>query len=176
MDNNNINFVQDNQETLPQFNTYTQSESNGDINFIPESPVFVEEHVAKKDKRHPEVDKLVDDAFTKGIIATVLIFFPICSIIAIFIGKKSYDTLNKAQKLSEEYDVGLGGKATAAKILCRVGLYGGIVTSVSYIFEIIAAIISFFGFLFFNLIPSFFNFFSDLRDIFDILFQFSEVY
>ena len=73
------------------------------------------------------VQELVDSAFAKGLAATILVWFPITSIIAIFLAAASKRASKEAVRLATALGIEVGGKNIAAKVLNTVGLISGII-------------------------------------------------
>lgn len=91
------------------------------------------------------IQDLVDSAFNKGLVSSILAWFPVTSIIAIFLAAASKNASSEAVELGNVSGNEVGGKNIAAKILNTVGLVSGIVMSVIwgiYFLIIIAAILA----------------------------------
>lgn len=80
--------------------------------------------------RNPQIDSYVDSAFSKGLAATIMAWFPITSIIAIIMGGKALTAEQTAQTLAASSGTSAGGKCVAAKILGKIGKIGGIAMTV----------------------------------------------
>ncbi len=74
-----------------------------------------------------KIEDLVDGAFGKGLAATIMAWFPIASIVAIGLAAASKSALSEAKELGRNFNIELGGKSIAAKVLNTVGLVSGIV-------------------------------------------------
>ena len=93
--------------------------------------------------RDPRIDTYADSAFSKGLAATIMAWFPVTSIIAIIMGSQSLSAVGIAQSLAASCGTSAGGKCVAGKILGKIGKIGGIVMTAFWGFYIllIAAII-----------------------------------
>ena len=92
-----------------------------------------------------KVQELVDSAFGKGLASTIMAWFPIASIIAIFIAAASKRASKEAVRLATALGIEVGGKNIAAKILNTIGLISGIVMTCFwglYFFIFLIAIMS----------------------------------
>ncbi len=69
-----------------------------------------------------KVQELVDSAFGKGLASTIMAWFPVTSIIAIFIAAASKRASKEAVRLATALGIEVGGKNIAAKVLNTVGL------------------------------------------------------
>ena len=69
-----------------------------------------------------KVQELVDSAFNKGLAATIMAWFPVTSIIAIFLAAASKRASKEAVRLATALGIEVGGKNIAAKVLNTVGL------------------------------------------------------
>ena len=120
-------------EPLPQFDGQMQA------------PAF--EQASAGNGTHPEVEACVNAAFGKSLAATIMAFFPICSIIAIVFGCKGLRLVNEAIEKANRLGVQPSGKNVAAKVLGMIGKIAGIVYTVLYgieflyIFVLIAALL-----------------------------------
>lgn len=74
----------------------------------------------------PEVQQLAEQAFKKGLTATILSQFPVASIIAIFMGSKGCKLVAETRELANARGVKGGGKYIAANVLSKVGKFAGI--------------------------------------------------
>ena len=161
------------QDPIPSFS------SNAEISFAPqEKDLFFEEPVEEvkiEDKRHPEVDEKVDSAFFKALASTILAFFPITSVVAIFLGLSVSKKLKEANELAENYGVGLGGKAKAAKILSIIGSIAGGVFTVYYAFYAFIILISIFFYII-NILNGLFTAINTLSKYADVFDRFLDVY
>jgi hypothetical protein len=84
-----------------------------------------------------EVKKLADSAFGKCLAAVILAWWPICSVIAIILGGIGLKAAKQATELAEANKIQAGGKNIAAKITGKIGLIGGIIMTVFWLFYII---------------------------------------
>lgn len=80
-----------------------------------------------------KLQELVNSAFTKGLVAAILMEVPFASIVSIFLGIAAGKTVKKADELASRLGTKAGGKRLAAKILSKVGLFGGIAMSVFWV-------------------------------------------
>ena len=106
-----------------------------------QQPVY-QQPVAPAPTSAPAAQAYADEAFGKGLAATIMAWFPITSIIAIAMGGKGLGLLEQAEAIAAQYGVSAGGKAIAAKILSKIGKIGGIAMTIFwgfYIFIIIVA-------------------------------------
>ena len=90
-----------------------------------------------------EVNSLTESAFGKGLAATIMCWFPIASIIAIFFGSTALNLAARARGLATQYGINVGGKNTAANVLGKIGKIAGIIMTVFwglYIFFIAAIV------------------------------------
>ena len=99
-----------------------------------------EEVFATVNPTKTELDAMVDEAFGKGLAATICAWFPVASIVAIAQGSKGLKKLAEAKNLAQQYGTSLSGKNIAARILGMVGKIGGIVMTVFYPLYIIILI------------------------------------
>ena len=92
---------------------------------------------------HPAITECADSAFGKGLAATIMAWFPIVSIVAIAMGSSGLNLVEQAQVIAAQYGAEAGGKATAAKILSKIGKIAGIVMTIfwAFYFFLIFAII-----------------------------------
>lgn len=93
----------------------------------------------------PQVDSCVENAFGKGLAATIMAWFPIASIIAIIFGNKAQEMVESAKIMAAQRGVNISGKNIAAKVLGTIGKIGGIVMTVFwgiYLFIIFAVIMA----------------------------------
>lgn len=95
-----------------------------------------------------ENNAMVNSAFGKGLAATILAWFPITSIIAIFLGSASTKLVAKLRDHATANGIKPSGKNIAAKILGMVGKIGGIAMTVFWV--IYFAIMAFAMFIFIN--------------------------
>lgn len=96
-----------------------------------QQPVY-QQPVAPAPTSVPAAEACADEAFGKGLAATIMAWFPITSIIAIAMGGKGLGLLDQAEAIAAQYGVRVGGKAIAAKILSKIGKIGGIVMTIVY--------------------------------------------
>lgn len=94
-----------------------------------------------KNTLHPEVEKTVEEAFHKGIAATVMSQFPVVSIFAIFTGMKASGLVKQAEELAQTHNCALPGKNRIAKILGMVGTILGVANTITSILSLIGTII-----------------------------------
>lgn len=94
-----------------------------------QQPVY-QQPVAPAPTSCPAAEACADEAFGKGLAATIMAWFPITSIIAIAMGGKGLGLLDQAEAIAAQYGVRVGGKAIAAKILSKIGKIGGIVMTI----------------------------------------------
>ncbi len=94
-----------------------------------QQPVY-QQPVAPAPTSAPAAEACADEAFGKGLAATIMAWFPITSIIAIAMGGKGLGLLDQAEAIAAQYGVRVGGKAIAAKILSKIGKIGGIVMTI----------------------------------------------
>ena len=109
-----------------------------------QQPVY-QQPVAPAPTSVPAAAACADEAFGKGLAATIMAWFPITSIIAIAMGGKGLGLLEQAEAIAAQYGVSAGGKAIAAKILSKIGKIGGIAMTIFwgvYFFIIIVALAS----------------------------------
>ena len=81
-----------------------------------------------------EIASCVESAFGKGLAATIMAWFPVTSIISIFLGHSALSLNAQAQELGTYYGVEVPGKNIAAKVLGKVGKIGGIAMTAFYAF------------------------------------------
>lgn len=74
-----------------------------------------------------KVQELVDSAFGKGLAATIMAWFPITSIVAIFLAAASKRASKEAVRLATALGIEVGGKNIAANVLNTIGLISGII-------------------------------------------------
>lgn len=103
------------------------------MNTIDIAPIPIESHLRS----------LGDSAFGKALAATIMAWFPITSIIAIFMGSKALKIVGAAYTLAEQNRVRVTGKCKAARVLGMIGKIGGIVMTVFWILYGIYLIIYF---------------------------------
>ena len=84
-----------------------------------------------------EVAKLAKSAFGKCLAAVILAWWPVASVIAIILGSIGLKAAKKATALAEANNISAGGKNIAAKITGKIGLIGGIVMTVFWLFYIV---------------------------------------
>ena len=130
-------------EPLPTFGTQSQNDfAQSDIttagreplptlDFSVQAPVFTQTTVSC-DENNTEIEVCVGTAFGKSLAATIMAWFPICSIIAIVLGNGGLQMVQRANELASRYGVDAGGKNIAAKILGMIGKIAGIVMTVIY--------------------------------------------
>lgn len=135
MDQNNMN----NREPLPTYGQpqyqqapqYQQPYGQPQYQYAqPQAPVQAQQN-------HPAIAECADSAFGKGLAATIMAWFPIVSIVAIAMGSSGLNLVEQAQVIAAQYGVEAGGKATAAKILSKIGKIGGIVMTIFWAFYFI---------------------------------------
>lgn len=80
-----------------------------------------------------ENNSMVNSAFGKGLAATILAWFPITSIIAIFLGGSATKLVAKLRDHATANGIKPGGKNIAAKILGMVGKIGGIAMTIFWV-------------------------------------------
>lgn len=90
---------------------------------------------------NPELNTCVESAFSKSLAATIMAWFPICSIIAIFFGSAGLKLADRANEMASYYGCSAGGKNIAAKVLGRIGQISGIAMTVFYAIYIFIIII-----------------------------------
>ena len=95
-----------------------------------------------------KVQELVDGAFGKGLASTIMAWFPITSIIAIFLAAASKKASKEALRLATALGIEAGGKNIAAKILNTVGLISGIVMTCFWGLYILIFAIAMIGIMF----------------------------
>ena len=166
MENNNFNFSSDNKEGLPIFNPNTPLSSQSDFNFIPYEQENLNQQPILEDRHNPEIDDLVDEAFSKALTSTIMAVFPITSIIAIFFSSKSKKLIKEAETLARKNNYALSGKIKAAKILSTIGTIAGLVLTGYYLIEFFAVLIAVFS--------SFVALISSTADLAEVLFDFAE--
>ncbi len=88
----------------------------------------------------PDLASCVDSAFGKSLAATIMAWFPICSILSIIFGSMGLKLVKKAEQMAAYYGVSAGGKKIAAKILGKIGKISGIVMTAFYGFYFILLI------------------------------------
>ena len=121
-------------------NTNTQKEPLPQADYFAKTPVFTPTEDPSK-KTNPEVDAIAESAFSKSLIAVILAWFPICSIVSIFMGMSGLNLAKQANSMATDYGVRVSSKARTAKILGTIGFAAGIITTVSYILSFTAWII-----------------------------------
>lgn len=75
----------------------------------------------------PHLKELTENAFSNGLASVIMAEFPVASIFAIFKGHKAQKLAREAEELGARYGIGGGGKATAGKIMGKIGKIVGIV-------------------------------------------------
>lgn len=80
-----------------------------------------------------ENHSMVNSAFGKGLAATILAWFPITSIIAIFLGGSATKLVKKLRDHATANGIKPSGKNIAAKILGMVGKIGGIAMTIFWV-------------------------------------------
>lgn len=78
----------------------------------------------------PQIAEPVNSAFGKGLAATIMGWFPITSIIAIFLGCGALKNVKEANAIAANYGIQTIGKNVAAKVLGMIGKIVGIVYTV----------------------------------------------
>jgi len=89
----------------------------------------------------PQVDTLVENAFGKGLAATIMCGFPIASIIAISFGSTAIGMVDQARQMAAQRGVNISGKNIAAQILGKIGKIAGIVMTAFWAFYIFMLVI-----------------------------------
>lgn len=89
----------------------------------------------------PQVDALVENAFGKGLAATIMCSFPVASIIAISFGSTAIGMVDQARQMAAQRGVNISGKNIAAQILGKIGKIAGIVMTAFWAFYIFMLVI-----------------------------------
>ena len=89
----------------------------------------------------PQVASLVDAAFGKSLAATIMCWFPVASIIAIFMGSAGLNMVEQAKWLARQRGSIISGKNVAATVLGKIGKIAGIVMTVWWAFYILFIIV-----------------------------------
>ena len=100
------------------------------MNFQVPPPSFEQQQTEQPS--NPEVESTVNSAFGKSLAAAIMAWFPICSIIAIFLGSGGLKLVQAAIDRANQLGVQPGGKNVAARVLGMVGKIAGIVMTVIY--------------------------------------------
>ena len=95
-------------------------------------------HQQQDNRAQMEVDASLNSAFNKSLASTIMAYFPICGLIAIFVGLAGLKGLKKTEELAMYYGVQVGKKRVATRILGMVGTISGVVSTLSYL---VAAIV-----------------------------------
>ena len=85
----------------------------------------------------PQVNTLVENAFGKGLAATIMCGFPIASIIAISFGSTAVNMVEQARQMAAQRNVAISGKNIAANILGKIGKIAGIAMTIFWGFYIL---------------------------------------
>ncbi|MBQ5883458.1 MAG: hypothetical protein IIW72_02920 [Clostridia bacterium] len=120
-------------------NTNTQKEPLPQADYFAKTPVFTPTEDLSK-KTNPEVDAIAESAFSKSLIAVILAWFPICSIVSIFMGMSGLNLAKQANSMATDYGVRVSGKARTAKMLGTIGFAAGIIETITYVLSLIGAL------------------------------------
>lgn len=101
---------------MDQNNFYNQNTSNNQVDAM----------------NIPEISNVVNAAFGKGLAATIMAWFPVASIIAIFFGANALKLVNEGNAIAARYGYDTVGKNIAAKVLGNIGKIAGIACTVFY--------------------------------------------
>ncbi|MBP3413713.1 MAG: hypothetical protein J6L81_00750 [Clostridia bacterium] len=93
------------------------------------APADTQQNSAAATENH----SMVNSAFGKGLAATILAWFPITSIIAIFLGGSATKLVKKLRDHATANGIKPSGKNIAAKILGMVGKIGGIAMTIFWV-------------------------------------------
>ena len=86
-----------------------------------------------------QLDAQEKSAFIKSLAAIIMAWFPITSIIAVFLGLKAGKLAKQTEELANQVGAKFSGKIKAAKILGMIGWIAGLVCSI--VWGIVALII-----------------------------------
>ena len=98
-------------EPVPTFSGPTQ------YDYPPQPPVY--EQISSENV--PEIQPMIEEAFTKCLTGMIMSFFPFLCFFAFFISNKGLNLLKQANDLATQYGVKAGGKATTSKIFGTIG-------------------------------------------------------
>lgn len=100
-------------------------------------PAYTPTYTDTRPKSNPQVEACVDSAFSKSLAATIMAWFPFCSIVGIILGCVGSTLVKKANDLAAIYGISAGGKNVAAKVLAMVGKIAGIAMTAFWAFYLL---------------------------------------